>query len=69
MQFMVLADEELTKFSDYPVTPGITAQFTKTDQKTMEQRRNPYFSCKHCIPNPRKSTAMSVEAWFDLVHA
>lgn len=56
MEFMILTDEELAKFSDYPVTPGITARFMRTDQQTMEQRRKPHFACKHCILNPRKCT-------------
>jgi len=52
MQFTILADEELAKFSDYPVTPSITTRFMQTDPQTVEWRRNSYFACKHCIPNP-----------------
>ena len=66
MQFMILADEELVKFSDHPATPGIVVRFAKTDRQTMEQRRNPYFACKHCIPNPRKFSVLCGETWFDL---
>ncbi|KAF9653537.1 hypothetical protein BDM02DRAFT_1562337 [Thelephora ganbajun] len=52
MQFMILADEELSKFSDYPVTPGVTAQLMRTGEQTKEWRSKSYFGCKHCIPNP-----------------
>jgi len=57
MQFMILADEELVKFSDYPVLPGVTAKLVRTNDKAKEQRRKVRIGCKHCISNPRKSSA------------
>jgi len=58
MQFMILVDEELVKFSDYPVLPGVTAKLMRTDGQAKEWRSSVYFGCKHCIPNPRKSYAV-----------
>ena len=55
MQFMILADEELVKFSDYPVLPGVTAKLMQADGQAKEWRSSVYFRCKHCIPNPRES--------------
>lgn len=52
MEIMILADEELVEFSDYPVTPGITARLTRADKQMKERRSNRCFGCKHCILNP-----------------
>ena len=60
MQFMILADEELVKFSDYPVLPGVTAKLVQANDKAKEWRSNVSVGCKHCIQNPRKSSAMWV---------
>lgn len=58
MQFKVLTDEELVKFSDYPTSPGITARLMQTDKKMKERRKNTCFACKHCVPNPRECWIM-----------
>ena len=58
MQFKILADEELVKFSDYLFLPGVTAKLMTADDQTKEWRSSKYFGCKHCIPNPRKSSAI-----------
>lgn len=60
MQFMVLTDEELVKFSDYPVLPGITAMLMKTKEQAKKLRSKVYFGCKHCVLNPRKSSVVWV---------
>lgn len=54
MEIMILADEELVKFSDFPVTPGITAQLVRAEKQTKGRRSNACFACKHCVPNPCK---------------
>jgi hypothetical protein len=64
MQFMILTDEELVKFSDFLTIPGTTAQFMWGDQQTKERGRNACFACKHCILNPRKPSALWGEALF-----
>lgn len=58
MQFMILTDEELVKFSDYPVLPGVVAMLMKADEEAKELRSKARFGCKHCVPNPRKSSAV-----------
>ena len=60
MQFMILPDEELVKFSDYPVFPGVTAKLVEPSNQAKEWRRNVTVGCKHCISNPRKSSAVWV---------
>jgi len=57
---MILTDEELAKFSDYPVLPGVAAMLMKTNDKTKKLRSKAYFGCKHCVPNPRKFLAVWV---------
>lgn len=52
---MILTDEDLIKFADYPLLPGITATLMKPTAQ--ELRSKVYFGCKHCIPNPRKPSA------------
>lgn len=58
MQFMILTDEDLIKFADYPLLPGITAMLTKSTDQTIKLRSKAYFGCRHCIPNPRKPSAL-----------
>lgn len=58
MQFMILTDEELAKFSDYPVLPGIVTMLTRTNEEAKKRRGKAYFGCKHCVPNPRKSSVV-----------
>ena len=60
MQFMILADEELVKFSDYPVLPGVAAKLVQVNDQAKEWRSKVYIGCKHCISNPRKSSAVWV---------
>jgi len=60
MQFMILADEELVKFSDYPVLPGIAAKLVQTNDQAKEWRSKVSVGCKHCISNPRKSPTACV---------
>ena len=61
MQFMILTDEELVNFSDYPVLPGVTAMLMKTTEKAKGLRSKVYFGCKHCIPNPRKPSIVDMK--------
>lgn len=71
MQFMLLTDEELVKFSDYPAIPGITARLMQTNKQMKERRKNTCFACKHCVTNPRECWAicMNGETLFDFAHA
>jgi hypothetical protein len=61
MQFMILTEEDLAKFSDYPVLPGVTAMLMKADERAKKLRSKVYFGCKHCVPNPRKFLACGYE--------
>ena len=62
MHFMILTDEDLTRFADYPLLPGITAMFMKTADQAAKLRSKVYFGCKHCVPNPRKLPGVGIEA-------
>jgi len=61
MQFMILADEELVKFADYPVLPGVTAKLVQANDQAKEWRSKVLLGCKHCISNPRKPSSVWVE--------
>ena len=58
MQFMILTDEELAKFSDHPVLPGVVKMLMRTNEEAKKWRGKVYFGCKHCVPNPRKSSVV-----------
>ena len=60
MQFMILADEELVKFSDYPVLPGITTKLVQANDQAKKWRSRVLVGCKHCISNPRKYSSVWV---------
>lgn len=62
MQFMILSDEELVKFSDHPVFPGVTAKLMRTDEQAKGWRNTVSVGCKHCIPNQCKPCAVRV--WY-----
>jgi len=60
MQFMILADDELVKFSVYPVLHGVTAKLTQANDQAKGWRTGISLGCKHCISNPRKSSVVWV---------
>lgn len=53
---MILADEDHSKLADYPILPGVTAKL----MQTKGWRSTVSVGCKHCVPNPRKSSTARV---------